>query len=244
MRLGQDNVPTTFQGSILMQFLAAISALFVEDGPIERWQTLIAGLLALLAAMLALRPVWRQLSLTAVQTNTALREFLQDRLRTFEQHRDGLITPLKAYIDPISRRMYEIGEFEGGQVQAEWAFGTQQGAYEPIRLLQQYRSRGADTPGIEATVGVLVEKLEALATTFDTIHTPHSRDQVGDDYAHSDDEWAAIRAEAKEAEAELPAAVRACTLVLDRLIEAFDAEASRIRTQIRTTEKALLNAKT
>lgn len=91
---------------------------------------------------------------------------------------------------------------------------------------------------------VLVEKLEALATTFDTIHTPHSRDQVGDDYAHSDDEWAAIKAEAKQAEAELPAVVRDCTLVLDRLLDAFDAEASRIRTQIRTTETALLGAKT
>lgn len=227
-----------------MQLVAAAPEWFVEGGPIERWQTLIAGLLALLAALLALLPVWRQLSLTTVQTNAALREFLKDRLRTVEQHRDGLITPLKAYIDPTSRRVYEIEEFEGGQVQADWAFGAQQGAYKPISLLQQYNLRGADTPKIKATVGALIEKLEALATTLDTIHTPHSRDQIGDDYAHSDDEWAAIKAEAKQAEAELPAAVRDCTLVLDRLVDAFDAEASRIRTQIRTTDMALLNAKT
>lgn len=65
-----------------MTWVGMNTELLAKDGVLFGWQTLIAGVLALIAAYVAVRPVWRQVILTSVQAQTAYREFLRDRLRT------------------------------------------------------------------------------------------------------------------------------------------------------------------
>lgn len=72
------------------------------------WQTLITGLLALLAAYLAGRPVWRQLTSLQIQSALMERETLTTRVAAIESRRDITLGKDRSYYPrPYQRDVYQ-----------------------------------------------------------------------------------------------------------------------------------------
>lgn len=214
--------------------------LLSKDGPLFGWQTLIGAALALIAAYVAVRPVWRQVILTSVQAQTAYREFLRDRLRTIEEQRKRLMPPLGAYLEQVSSRIDEVEEYGQGSLDANWAFGSQQLANQQIDRLKAFRAREDGVGEIESAVDGAVCGLETLADALDDIHQPESTDQIGEDWAFTDEEWAAIREKANTATETVSGLASAARTAVKALDNSFADEGARLRTLIRRTEKALL----
>lgn len=143
----------------------------------------------------------------------------------------------------VSRRIYEVEEYGQGSLDSHWAFGHQQLANQQIDRLKAFRAREDGVGEIESAVDSAVGGLETLADALDDIHLPDSMDQTDEDYAYTNEEWAAIGEKAKTATASVSGLESAATSAIKALDKSFANEAVRLRTLIRRTEKALLKTK-
>ncbi len=206
---------------------------------IKDYQTLIAGLIAIAAAYLTARPVWRQLDRMSVQTNTMFRAFLSDRIESLKGRRRWLAKHLDPYRSQVTQRLYEMRELEE-RLNVHWIFERAQITDSLVETLETYRSERRDAPAITAATDEIVESLTALAKDLHAIHRPASTDQSGEDYAYSDAEWAVIEQAAVTADKALDALVARFVAGVAALDEAFRAELDDLRDRMSQTDKALL----
>jgi hypothetical protein len=128
------------------------------------------------------------------RANTVLREFLQDRIRLTDRRRKWLTDHIGAFSNAVSNRISYIDEFEGGDVNTSWAHEQDQAASALLDDVRRYKEDRLDPPAIESGLEDVITKLNTLRDSFDTIHRPDSMSQSGEDYAISDDDWAAMNA--------------------------------------------------
>jgi hypothetical protein len=154
------------------------------------YQTLIAGLLAIAAALYAGAPVWRQLKDSNLQTRILHRETLASLLREAEERYarvakalDGPFSDLDMLTSGQDGEPIEIGEHD--------AFGMEQ----KIRgCLDWYliTLKGKESELIEKAKSDFAAAFDQLTETLNDVHWPAHNDQSGEDYAIPQDEWEAI----------------------------------------------------
>lgn len=204
------------------------------------YQSLIAGLLALAAAVIAARPVWRQLDRMSVETNSLVREFLSDRIRITERRHKWFSERLGSFANEVLMRICEIEERQDGIVNVHWAFEQDQIASKLLSDVQLYQKKRRDPLAIESCLEVVSVKLSALQDAFDKIHRTASMDQIGEDYAISDEEWAAMVVAGQEAEKTLFNLAGELSDAVKQLDGAFEQELTSLRNRLVKAEDQLL----
>jgi hypothetical protein len=198
---------------------------FVHD-----FQTLLTGVLAIIVAVFAGVPVWRQLKDTNLQTRISHREtlatLLRDALARYEKVYQSIDKPLSMASDATSDPIGEPSEID-----AHDAHGVEQmfrGA------MDWYLVTLADTehPDIESQKRALRAALDRLTDTLHDAHWADHNDQHDEDHAFSNDEWTAILARCKEAKAEASARVSDVQSAYRALSQAQEAWAQSLRNSI------------
>jgi hypothetical protein len=210
---------------------------------IFNYQTLIAGFVALLAAFITVRPVWRQLDKMNIQANSIFRDFLSDRIFRIARRQKWVIDRLTALDNDISRRVYEFTEFEDGAVNSHWAFDMEQTLQSSSREFQRFREEGPESAPVGTELERVMAGVRVLADTLEKIHRPDSTDQSGEDYEISDGDWAAVAESAKQAERELPEVAAAFSQTVKSLDAAFSKELKSLRRRLRETEELLVGSR-
>jgi len=231
-----------FRGLIEMpvQWLLQVSCCFVAF--VRDFQTLIAGLIAIMAALITARPVWRQLDRMSVQTGTMYRDFLADRLKALQGRRKWLFDKIEPFEQEVSQRMYEMREIEN-RLNIHWVFDRAQTTAILIRELETYRATNRDSSEMAEAVASLVQRLKALEENLDTIHRPDSTDQSGEDWSYTDEQWTEIRAKAEAADAALDGIVNEFEAASKQLRNVVDGEIGRLRDRVKVTDDALMHEK-
>lgn len=234
---------TLLPGLGLLSIIASATDIFEKGGPIERWQTLIAGAVALLAAAITVQPVWRQLDRMGVQTNTVFREFLQERLRNTTLRRKWLDDHLQKFRNEVGQRLNEMQELDGGKINIHWVFERAQITGTLVSDLRRYQIERRDPVEIENCINDVIEALVVLEARCDTIHRTHSSDQSGEDWSISDEDWAGMKAAGIEAEGLVGSDALAVNQAVDCLEERFEEEQRSLRERLRRVDQALLKSK-
>lgn len=209
---------------------------------IKDFQTLIAGLLAIGAAWMTARPVWRQLDRMSVQTGTMYREFLAERLKALLVRRKWLFERISPFQQEVNQRLYEMREFENG-LNIHWVFERSQIASSLRRELEAYRATSRDPAEMTEALDKLIIALKALEDDLYDIHRPTTTDQSGEDYAYTDEQWAEIGRKAKEADSALDGLLSGFNAASRKLGDAVDLEVSHLRDRLKETDDNLLNGK-
>ncbi len=205
---------------------------------IKGYQSLIAGLIAIGAAYMTAKPVWRQLRSMSVQTAMVHREFLAERLRVLEARRHWLMTRLDRYSDEVGQRMMEMRELEG-RLNVHWIFERSQTTASLIGVLEEDRKAQRDPTPVASALEAVLEALRQLYETMEAIHRPQSTDQAGEDYAYTDEEWARIHAKGKQADERLDAEVTTFERALSGLRTALQTELDGLRDSLQAIDARL-----
>lgn len=204
----------------LMSFLC-----FVYD-----FQTLLIGAAAIIVAIIAGIPVWRQLRDTNLQTRISHREtlanLLRDALRRYENVDQAIREPLS-----VASRATSDPDGEAIEIDAEDAHHIEQMLHG---VLNWYLVALADTEhsDIEARKAALKTALAKLGDTLNDAHWADHNDQQQEDVLIPDDEWATIVARCAEAKMEASERVSQVASAYRRLREAQDAWIQSLRGQI------------
>ncbi len=209
---------------------------------INQYQTLIAGLIAILAAYLTARPVWRQLDGMSVQTNTLFRDYVLEQLRRTDNRRSWYSKRLGKFVEDTCRRIYEMEEMKGGTIDIHWAHGTQQDVTSLLSALKKH-GETRDLSAIERELSEVFATLSKLADTLDSIHRPHSMDKHDPEHPFTDEQWAALGMAGKEAEANLASVANDLLEASNRLDAALVRELTMFRQQLKQVQAALLKVK-
>jgi len=206
---------------------------FVKD-----YQTLIAGLIAILAAYMTAKPVWRQLRSMSVQTAMVHREFLAERLRALDARRAALAKNLDPYSDQIHQRLMEMREIEG-KLNIHWVFERAQITWSLINDLKTEGRQHRDPAPISIAFDALMDSLNRLYETLEDIHRPQSTDQSDEDHEFTDAEWADIGEKGKIADARLDGEISEFEQRWRDLKAAFETELSGLRDSLQAIDAQL-----
>ena len=204
---------------------------------IDKHQTLIAALIAIIAAYITARPVWRQLEGVSVQTNTLFRDYLLEQLRRTANRKAWYSKRLGSFNDDVGRRIHEM---DGEAINVHWAHDTQQGAACLLEEMEAH-AETRDLSAIEKELTDIYSALNQLIETLDSIHRPHSMDQHDADHSYTDEEWAELKVVAEKAEESLSKVAGTLVQASEALDEAFAGELSTFRQQLRRVQVSLKN---
>ena len=194
------------------------------------WQTLITGLVALAAAYVATRPVWRQASL-------AILDRLEARADTLESKRRRTGELITSVSFPSQSGIHD--DDKEPDINPHVAFSAQQQVDTIIAQLGRDIETSVDGNLIDSKRAGAVRQCEALSKSLWAIHAPSSADFGGPDGPGMDEEMAYIEA-GKRAERDLIdrfVDVSKAGRVLD---EAFAEKITQLRDRIRQINDGLL----
>lgn len=223
------------QSLVKTGFVIAVQGLgrFLYD-----WQTLISGLIALVAAFVAVRPVWKQLALTQTQANGVLREMLLKREVEIGKAHVALVEKVRPPLNELDSELYspddQLLEFS-----AEGAHHYSQRISSAAHWLST-ASKERDSAAVEVAKDALAEKLAAVEALLNEIHFPVSMDQEGEGYSISDEDWAKYVARSEAAQTEVVGAVSAARSALREVEGALSKERRVIKARLKKVDEALL----
>lgn len=212
------------------------AGVWLADG-IERYQTLLAAVLAIIAAKIAVKPVWAQVVATNTQTQIAhldtLQKLLSEALLRTERVQKDFSEPLR----DLRRCLYDP---RGDAVQIDGQTAHYLG-HRISGALRWYLETlaGTESGQVEEAKSALKAALDDFEATIGTLEWIETNDQSGDDYAYTDSEWAEMLATAEVASKEASTKGSMVSRAYTNLCSA-QAEAIRhLRSQIRNIEQAL-----
>lgn len=161
------------------------------------YQSLIAGILAIIAALVAALPVWRQLKETKIQTSISQRETLSLRLtetidrfeRVKEEMNKTMQILMRATFGPDGDPM-EINDHDAHGLHLTVA-GKLNWYLENLRDTEAHE--------IEIAKAKLIRARKQLEKTLDAAYWPAANGRSGEDYSLSDEEWRDVQEKAKRA---------------------------------------------
>lgn len=204
---------------------------------VERYQTIFAALLAIWAAKIAVKPVWKQVIATNTQTQIAHLETLQ-KLLGEALHRAKKVE--EDFREPSRQMNYALYDPRGEFVEIDGHTAHHLGR-QISGLLGWYLDSlaGTDSVKVEAAKSDLKAAIVDLESALNTVEWMDFNGQTGDDYAFTDEEWAKMSADA-DAAAKAAAPKGAAVSRAFRDLGAAQADTIKhIRTQVRNIEHAL-----
>ena len=209
------------------------------------WQTLIAGVLAFFAAVIALRPIFRQLRLTQIQLEVMSREVSLDRVEKTERRRILVQDELRSITDNFLTEIYRNDPEGEPQINEYWASDAEFTVGEVIEKLQRQQVSRSDTQLIDDRRAVVIQKAEALKECLDDIHRPDSTYFDDPEYGRSDEQIRTLKDDldrkADVAKGSLDTRIRELETSAKELDQAFDASLSQCRIRIRQINELVLN---
>jgi hypothetical protein len=210
---------------------------------IKDYQTLIAGVLALVAALVTVWPVWLQLSRLSIQSSAIFHEFLLQRLGEILERERRVRRLIKGFEGGITGYLYERLELGTGDVDAEWAFNQEQVAARLDHDLRAYTETHRDAPEIEAALEDLLGALTALEDCLQAIHRPQSVTAVGEfDKPLSPKQKAVLKDEAEAAKARILELASKFSGAARNVVAAFHLDINSTRQRARRIEADLLKS--
>lgn len=201
------------------------------------YQTLIAGGLALGAAYLAARPVWRQLGLTQTQSNGVLRDMLLQRQAEVQQARAALTEKVGKKLNDLDHLL--AWHDEGERISEHDAFGFDQILSQSVSWLRLgYHWR--DAAQVEAARTTLTDKIDALLGVLNDIHAPAHTQQHDEDHDISNEDWAEFLARGETAKGEVSQSVADARAAFNKVLEDMEAEAAVLKKRLTTLNEALI----
>ncbi|WP_144036717.1 hypothetical protein [Sphingopyxis witflariensis] len=204
---------------------------------VDRYQNILAGALAIVAARIAVKPVWAQVIATNTQTQIAhletLQKLLGEALQRSDKVQDDFIKPQRE----MNQALYDFnGESEKIDGQTAHHLGRQ-----ISNVLGWYlvTLAGTESGKVEEAKSALKAALDELERTLAMIEWVDFNDQYGDDHAYDDVEWAEILANAEAASKEASAKGSAVFKAYYALRSVQADSIKHLRTQIRNIEHAL-----
>ncbi|WP_146197965.1 hypothetical protein [Caulobacter endophyticus] len=233
---------TVLPGVGLLAVFARGANLFSDQSWIYRYQTLIGAVVALLAAYIAVRPVWRQLKYIKFQSSAMYRDFVDRRLSEINDRYQIVSEFVSNDLDNFEKKIYEVEELEIGKYEIEWLFESEQNLYFIVVKMESYKCKRLDPLMIDIEIDKLIKSLRFLVDKLEAAHRPHTTDQVGEDYAISDEDWAQIEREGALAEEQISGAASRVRDDFNDLRASFEFEINRMRTSLRSIDQELIKA--
>ncbi|NGM51764.1 hypothetical protein G5B46_19295 [Caulobacter sp. 602-2] len=233
---------TVLPGVGLLAVFARGANLFSDQSWIYRYQTLIGAVVALLAAYIAVRPVWRQLKYIKFQSSAMYRDFVDRRLSEIHERYKIVSEFVSGDLDNFERKIYEVEELGIGKYDIEWLFESGQNLYFVVVNMESYKSKRLDPLFIEDKVQNIIESIRFLVDRLEAAHRPHTAEQFGEDYAISDEDWAQIEKEGALAEEQIIGAASKVRRDFNDLRASFEFEINRMRTSLRSIDQELIKA--
>jgi hypothetical protein len=196
-------------------------------GLLRDYQTLVAGLIALVAAFIAVAPVKKQLSEMATQTRIVLIDHLGDRVVSLNREIDWWQRACGQVLQDIASDVYDESDVGGApSYDSNWAFDCERRFDGVIAEAEKHVAALRGTPPPEADR--LLVALNGIVDCLDAIHRPISADQTDFEPIPSDEDWAAVKArleaEAAQAAADLVRRAAAAQRALGVLQESFEVD--------------------
>jgi hypothetical protein len=203
------------------------------------FQTLITGGVAIVVAIFAGVPVWRQLKDSNLQTRISHREtlanLLRDALQRYKKVDQSISEPLelanRLTIDPAGEPI-ELGTEDAFHLE-----GMFHGVLDWYLVVLAETEHG----DIESRKTALKESLTALVKTLGEAHWADHNDQDQGDVQIADEEWATIVARCAEAKDEASPRVAAVSSAYRDLREAQEAWTQSLRRQIAKLDLQIAN---
>lgn len=194
------------------------------------FQTLITGAIAIIVALIAGIPVWRQLKDSNLQTRISHREtlvnLLRDALRRYEKVEQSIREPLstasRVTCDPIGDPI-EIDASEGHHLEQMFS-----GVLDWYLVVLEDTEHG----DIEARKDEMKTALAALGQTLNDAHWADHNEQRDEDHNIPDDEWAKVVSRCAEAKVEACQRVSEVQTAYNQLRGAQDEWVQSLRGQI------------
>ena len=193
------------------------------------WQSLIAGLIALIAAYVAARPVWRQLMLSA-------RDTLIGRVAAIESKQ---VTTRELMTNVINAFMSQLRPYGKGQEPVphpEWALAAQSTVGQVVTTLTANQESSLDGELIDNKRKAAISAWKALLGCLYDIHAPDTVDFGGPD-APTEQEQPAFEERGRRAAKELKNRISAATEAAHELDAAFLAVLKQLRQRIKTIDR-------
>ena len=208
------------------------------------WQTLITGILALIAAGLAAWPVWRQLTSLKLQSAVMQRDTLVLRLGALESRRDATRHKMRSITAEFIPQLHPNHDSKGPpNINPHWAFEAEQITDGVIATLTGHQETSFDGELIDAQRKAAIQQAKVLSDCLREIHTPCSADLEGPDWNLTKDEITAKEEDAARAERNLEDRISAVRKSADDLDAAFEAGLDQLRTRIRRIDALVVHDK-
>ena len=204
---------------------------------VRDWQAFITGLLALLAAYIAARPVWRQLTSLRIQSAVMVRETLTTRVAAIKSRRDITREKIEAITRGLTSGMFVSDE--DVDYPDPWAGEAEPRVDAVVAALTAHQEASLDGELIDTKRRAVIQQAKELSGCLSDIHAPYSLDILSPDpeMGLSMEQIDAAEAQANEAAAwakgNLLQRISAVRKSGDELDLAFKTSLDRLRARIR-----------
>lgn len=204
------------------------------------WQTLVTGLLALLAAFIAARPAWRQIRSLQIQSAVMARDTLIMRVAALESQRDTTRTRITSITSDFVRRIYPYEWETEPDINPEWASEAEQTVNQVVTALTALQETSLDGELIDTTRRATIQQAKELSTCLSEIYVPYSGVLDDSELNLTKEQIAAAEAAATGAEGNLEQRISAVKKGGDALDAAFQAGLERLRDRIRQIDALIV----
>ena len=204
------------------------------------WQTLITGVLAILAALIAARPVWRQLTILQLQSEAAARETLIMRVAAINSRRETTRREVQHITDEFIAYSRDDETPVEEDLNSEAAMSLEAVVRAVTSILISHQETSFDGEMIDTARKAAIQRAKALEACLNAIHTPNSID----DYYLTRDQVAELVEASERARKHLQSRISALGKSAEELDTAFEASLEQLRMRIRRIDMLLLGTPT
>lgn len=194
----------------------------------ERWQTLIGALIALVAAFVALRPVYGQLRAANLQAAVAMRGALADKIQLLETRRDKI----EIRAEKMLTELLEHERIEHSKI-SHWAWEMETKVYEFKEFLNRMVEDKIETDQAGVSLSFLTKAAASLAECMFDVNLEQHMDIGHAEFTDADNKREV------DAERELGDKITEVRLKNANLKEAYLVILDELRLKIRSLDQSI-----
>ncbi len=163
---------------------------------IYAYQTLITGLLAILAGTVAALVAYGQLKRMTTQSNVMVSAQLSQQIARIDRSRRWVLGRFNKFNGDVSRRFYEFATFENDVINVHWASDYSSEGSRLGASIEEHRDVVRLPQPVDEALGEALTQLRKFSDTLDNVHRPASMVQHDEDHSFSDAEWKTVHDDA------------------------------------------------
>jgi len=209
---------------------------------LNKWQTLIAGVFAIIAAFIAVAPVWSQLKVSEIQSAITSREALSKLLTELEERK----CKTREVVDKLTGEFWEVlfpfGDDLGEEprIKDEWAFHAESQVYNVLSVIRQFQEKRQDCDTVSDERETLISSLVCLEDCLREINLPINLG-MNDEHNLTKEDIDKIYADSGQAKTKLAPLIGGVSKSARRLDGVFQVELEKYRNNIRRMDDFILN---